>query len=254
MQQRHILLLVDDAPAHPVVNDLTNVQVQFLPKNTTGLVQPLDAGVIQKFKGFHRAELTNKILNLLEIDPDVSAEALLKKIDIFLSLGMMNWAWHSVKRKTITNCFKHAFSYAPTDDEKTLNKKKLFDPLGDVPLSRNMDKGTFQELVNEDIAEGREQAEEGNTMIQVKMKMKKNSRISLKKMPQRTALLPLGPFVSFVSNSLKTSLKMQKYNVNMFLRKHEICPDPKEIMSWKLHYMSLGKDKMCSFFQLKILF
>jgi hypothetical protein len=35
--------------------DLTNVRVQFLPKNTASFLQPLDAGIIQNFKVNYKA-------------------------------------------------------------------------------------------------------------------------------------------------------------------------------------------------------
>ena len=35
MEGRKIALLVDNCPAHPFVSDLTNVQLVFLPANTT---------------------------------------------------------------------------------------------------------------------------------------------------------------------------------------------------------------------------
>lgn len=50
-QNRKILLLVDNAPSHPVIHGLTNMKVVFLPKNTTSLIQPMDAGIIRNLKG-----------------------------------------------------------------------------------------------------------------------------------------------------------------------------------------------------------
>ena len=43
---RHILLLIDNCPAHKNVHDLTNVKVQYLPPNTTTVLQPCDQGII----------------------------------------------------------------------------------------------------------------------------------------------------------------------------------------------------------------
>ena len=52
LQNRKILLLVDNAPVHIVDEDvnLTNVTVHFLPPNTTSHLQPCDAGIINSFK------------------------------------------------------------------------------------------------------------------------------------------------------------------------------------------------------------
>ena len=51
-QNRNILLLLDNAPTHSISEstNLTNVRVYFLPPNTTALLQPCDAGIINSFK------------------------------------------------------------------------------------------------------------------------------------------------------------------------------------------------------------
>jgi hypothetical protein len=52
IQNRHILLLADNAPCH-IVNEssnLSNITVHFLPPNTTAHLQPCDAGIIYSFK------------------------------------------------------------------------------------------------------------------------------------------------------------------------------------------------------------
>lgn len=41
-----VLLLIDNAPGHPWDLQYENVEVKFLPKNTTSLLQPLDQGII----------------------------------------------------------------------------------------------------------------------------------------------------------------------------------------------------------------
>ncbi len=52
LQNRKILLLIDNAPVHIVDEDvnLTNVTIHFLPPNTTSHLQPCDAGIINSFK------------------------------------------------------------------------------------------------------------------------------------------------------------------------------------------------------------
>ena len=52
LQNRKILLLVDNAPVHIIDENvsLTNVAVHFLPLNTTAHLQPCDAEIINSFK------------------------------------------------------------------------------------------------------------------------------------------------------------------------------------------------------------
>lgn len=47
-QPFHVLLLVDNAPGHPVI-DHPNIKLVFLPPNTMSLIQPLDQGIISNF-------------------------------------------------------------------------------------------------------------------------------------------------------------------------------------------------------------
>lgn len=44
---RHVALLLDNCPAHPhTIDDLRNVELIFLPANSTAKTQPMDAGKI----------------------------------------------------------------------------------------------------------------------------------------------------------------------------------------------------------------
>ena len=50
LAQRHILLFINNCPAHPELNGLTNIKLMFLPPNTTSHLQPCDQGIIKAFK------------------------------------------------------------------------------------------------------------------------------------------------------------------------------------------------------------
>ena len=51
-QQRHILLLIDNAPTRTILepSQLTNITIHSLSPNTTPHLQPCDAGIIKSFK------------------------------------------------------------------------------------------------------------------------------------------------------------------------------------------------------------
>ena len=59
---RKILLLVDKCTAHPHVNTLKNIQLKFLPPNTTSLIQPMDQGIIKNLKTLYHKELVHMTL------------------------------------------------------------------------------------------------------------------------------------------------------------------------------------------------
>ncbi|KAI6647413.1 Tigger transposable element-derived protein 4-like [Oopsacas minuta] len=59
---RKILLLLNNCPAHPRISTLTNIRLEFLPANTTSLIQPLDQGIIMNLKYFYRQEVVQKTI------------------------------------------------------------------------------------------------------------------------------------------------------------------------------------------------
>ena len=63
-QNRNVILFIDNAPCHPpdLKGKFSNINVCFLPKNTTSRLQPLDAGIIQNFKVKYR-KLLLKFVN-----------------------------------------------------------------------------------------------------------------------------------------------------------------------------------------------
>uniref|UniRef100_A0A0A1X5G3 Tigger transposable element-derived protein 6 n=1 Tax=Zeugodacus cucurbitae TaxID=28588 RepID=A0A0A1X5G3_ZEUCU len=60
-QKRKVFLVVDNAACHKVNGlSLDNVKIEFLPPNTTSVLQPLDQGVIHCFKIYCRQILIRK--------------------------------------------------------------------------------------------------------------------------------------------------------------------------------------------------
>ncbi|XP_063593052.1 tigger transposable element-derived protein 4-like [Penaeus indicus] len=63
---RKIAHIINNCPAHPTLSNLTNVQLVFLPPNTTSMLQPMDQGVIRSLKAFYRGEVVRLISRALE--------------------------------------------------------------------------------------------------------------------------------------------------------------------------------------------
>lgn len=63
-----VLLIVDNASCHPssLKEAHPNVEVVFLPPNTTSLIQPLDQGIIATFKAYYTRRCLKRILNSIE--------------------------------------------------------------------------------------------------------------------------------------------------------------------------------------------
>jgi hypothetical protein len=59
---RKFLLVLDNCAAHPHLDSLKNIQLEFLSPKTTFLVKPKDMGIINNFKTLYSAKLANYIL------------------------------------------------------------------------------------------------------------------------------------------------------------------------------------------------
>ena len=59
-------------PSHPKHLELSNIEVVFLPENTTSLIQPMDQGIVKKFKGHYRSKLHHRIINSMDLNPDLT--------------------------------------------------------------------------------------------------------------------------------------------------------------------------------------
>lgn len=55
--KRKVVLIIDNCPAHPAVPGLTNVELVFLPPNTTSVSQPMDGGIIRNLKLYYRKQI-----------------------------------------------------------------------------------------------------------------------------------------------------------------------------------------------------
>ena len=49
-ENRKVILIVDNCPAHRIIEGLKAVELVFLPPNTTSNIQPIDQGVIRSLK------------------------------------------------------------------------------------------------------------------------------------------------------------------------------------------------------------
>lgn len=97
MHGRKVLLLIDNAPSH-ISLELNNVRVEFLPKNTTAFLQPMDAGIIQNFKVKYKTKLVQWIIDRLECSQPT-------RIDLHSTILFVVDSWKNVSSNTIRNCW-----------------------------------------------------------------------------------------------------------------------------------------------------
>ncbi|CAM2115836.1 unnamed protein product [Caretta caretta] len=127
LEEKDVLLL-DNCPAHPLAERLRTrddkVRVEYLPKNMTCKIQPLDQGVIAIFKQHYRRNLVRKM-----IESELSVTDFLKKLTIkdFFYIG--SDSWNLLHAETINCCWmvglRVIWSPAPGFTEEEVGRTDL---------------------------------------------------------------------------------------------------------------------------------
>ena len=81
-ERRKIVLLGDNCPAHPSIDNLV-----FLPPNTTLKLQPMDQGVIQSLKAHYKTMPIKKLIEVIE------KKKPLPEFSILNAMQMLDVAW-----------------------------------------------------------------------------------------------------------------------------------------------------------------
>nr|XP_054919816.1 tigger transposable element-derived protein 6-like [Dermacentor andersoni] len=100
-QKKKVLFLVDNCPGHGTVTGLKSIQLEFLPANTTALLQPMDQAVIQALKARFRKGLLQRMLVCMNQNKEY-------KVDILGAIHLIADAWRQLTANTIANCFRRA--------------------------------------------------------------------------------------------------------------------------------------------------
>ncbi|GFU71904.1 tigger transposable element-derived protein 2 [Trichonephila clavipes] len=99
-----VLLIVDNAASHPQLEH-PNVQLVFLPPNTTSLIQPIDQGIIATFKKYYIKTTYKFILNKLE-NESLTVKDVWKQFSIFDCLIHAASASAQIRPRTLNACWK----------------------------------------------------------------------------------------------------------------------------------------------------
>ncbi|GFU84232.1 tigger transposable element-derived protein 1 [Trichonephila clavipes] len=112
-----VLLIVDNAASHPQLEH-PNVQLVFLPPNTTSLIQPLDQGIIATFKKYYIKTTYKFILNKLE-NEFLTVKVVWKQFSIIDCLIHVASASAKIRPRTLNACWKKIWPACVTDNTTT---------------------------------------------------------------------------------------------------------------------------------------
>nr|XP_022912081.1 tigger transposable element-derived protein 1-like [Onthophagus taurus] len=108
------LLILDNAPSHPkdlekiLQENYPFIKVQYLPPNTTSILQPMDQQVIANFKKLDTRALFNKLFEECEFGGDnMTVRKFWKeKFDVLMAIRLIQKAWEEVSQRTLISAWK----------------------------------------------------------------------------------------------------------------------------------------------------
>lgn len=132
-QNRNVLFIIDNCPAHPQIgHKLKAIKLSFFPPNMTSKLQPLDQGIIKCFKFHYRRRILEKILDSFENHSSIP------KIDLLDCVNIVATVWNvDVTQTTIQNCFRKA----------GFGKRNFYDEEDEIPLAQLKEKIIIEQQV-----------------------------------------------------------------------------------------------------------
>ncbi|CAB5363548.1 unnamed protein product [Rhizophagus irregularis] len=116
--KQRVLLLLDNCKSHKIDNlVLENVEVCFLPPNTTSKLQPMDSGIIMSFKKHYRYHHIKWLLEQVEDGQFIQD----LKMNVLQAIQYIIQGWSEVTANTIRNCWNHVKILSNTDDERMID-------------------------------------------------------------------------------------------------------------------------------------
>ncbi len=132
--QQKALLIIDNCPAHKITINLTNIEIIFLPSNSTACTQPLDQGIIKAFKSrFSKKKLCYVIE---QVENGINVFTAFKTLTVKDALIFTKYAWDEISESTICNCFKKAKWTTNLNDSEIITENPEID-IYDTFVSRS---------------------------------------------------------------------------------------------------------------------
>lgn len=103
--EQKCILLMDNAPVHGrnINGDVPDVEVLFLPPNTTSLLQPMDQSVNRVFKSIYLKKLMRRAIEASDAGQDLNE--FFSSMEIDTAIELVHSAWQDVPEHTIARSF-----------------------------------------------------------------------------------------------------------------------------------------------------
>lgn len=145
-----VLLLLDNAPSHSIELNHPNVQIVFLPPNTTSLLQPLDQGIIATFKAYYLRKSFQLILDKMELE-NTGVKDVWKKFTILNCVEIVAASLKEIRGTTLKSCWKALLPDFYVEDNFVPSVEVEYNNI--VRLAKAVEGEGFQEITTDDIRE-----------------------------------------------------------------------------------------------------
>lgn len=152
-KNQRILLIMDNFSGHPRISNYKNVDILYLPPNSTSFLQPLDQGIIASLKLNYKNIILNKYISSLDNYERINTAnkktgiSLCLKPSIAEALYYMTLAFDQMKSSTVINCFIKAnilsdrqkdmlnriLDENPIEEDKIMYTEKIYPFLDIIP-------------------------------------------------------------------------------------------------------------------------
>ncbi|XP_062888939.1 tigger transposable element-derived protein 1-like [Mobula hypostoma] len=145
------LLILDNSPSHPLnLNDLSNnVRVEYLPKETSTLIQPMHQGVITNFKRYYLRRTLKQVVDATDGEGKTTVREFWRCFNIMNAIDNIAESWDEVKVSTMNGVWQNIWPGCInnfTGDPAAEPAEKV---TGDIVTLANQ--AGFEDIVKEDV-------------------------------------------------------------------------------------------------------
>ncbi|XP_067120126.1 tigger transposable element-derived protein 1-like [Centruroides vittatus] len=145
-----VLLILDNVPSHPIDLNHPNVEIAFLPRNTTSLLQPLDQGIIVTFKSYYIRKSFELILEKID-STDITVSEVWKQFSILNCVEIIGSSLKEMRQSTLNASWKALLP-------KMISQENVVEPIQHeynniVSLAHAIEGDGFTEITVDDILE-----------------------------------------------------------------------------------------------------
>lgn len=155
-----VLLLMDNAPSHSESLQFLhpNVEILFLPPNTTSLIQPMDQTIIATFKSYYLKKILTQMLTVMNQslslgvnNPENEIKKFWKNFTISDSIGLVEESWAEIRETTLNKSWRKLL---PELVHELAPDPEVSEIVQDViQIARGVGGEGFQDLHSDEISE-----------------------------------------------------------------------------------------------------